>query len=73
MRGTDGLHQRANINDEESASGTDVDELTEGDNLIEELCMKEERFADTESGLKIASKAKADDVTIKALERIRET
>ena len=61
------------ISNEEAASGIDVDEPTELESLIEELCDKEESFIDVDSGRKLADKTKADDVRMKALERIGET
>ena len=57
----------------EAASGIDVDDLTETESLIEELCNKEDNFVDVGSARKLSEKTNAEDVRIKALERIGET
>ena len=57
--------------EEEAAS--DVDDLTERESLIEELCDKEESFVDVDSVRKQKEKINAEDIRMKALERMGET
>ena len=59
--------------EEEAASGIDVDDLTERESLIEELCDKEESFVDVDSVRKQKEKINAEDIRMKALERMGET
>ena len=61
------------VREGEAASGIDVDDLTETESLIEELCNKEDNFVDVGSARKLSEKTNAEDVRIKALERIGET
>ena len=61
------------LREEEAASGIDVDDLAETESLIEELCNKEDSFVDVGSARKLSEKTNAEDVWIKALQRIGET
>ncbi|XP_028408180.1 uncharacterized protein LOC114530762 [Dendronephthya gigantea] len=59
--------------DEEAASGIDVDDLTERESMIEELCAKEDSFVDVDTARKQKERENAEDVRMKALERMGET
>lgn len=60
-------------NEEEAASGIEVDDLSERESMIEELCEKEESFVDVDSARKQKEKTNAEDIRMKALERVAET
>ncbi|XP_046861466.1 uncharacterized protein LOC124454745 [Xenia sp. Carnegie-2017] len=61
------------MREEERASGIDVDELSEKESLIKELCQKEDSFLEVASVQKQKENANAIDIRMTALERMGET
>ena len=62
------------LREEEATSGIDVDDLTETESLIEELCNKEDSVVDVGSARKLSEKkTNVKDVRRKAVKRIGET